>query len=483
MEMEKISFIFQSLNQPPFKKGIGTMTELDSKSGGELFELLCDIIISIDSEHEQMMNEPFDYRVSRIMGFLAVMKFNIPEDQLEEFQNLLANGDKDILYTIMHWALSKYELLKKRAYLAKFLMPVDIPAEFLNEDLIVDLSQRLKELQMDFKEVHKSAESVRSSGVKPSDLKQEIIQLEQEKTQLQTKIQKMKKDMNVDEDRFKEMLSATSTLRKEQENEVMIHERLREHRKTSQETEMRYNDAARRLQELKSSGIQSQSAEQIVNKLSQDVKELTDRRETIERVITERELHLEKLQSWDNNDRITSEDDVRIKHDQVAELEDQVASLTERLDAAVERNTKLVVSRQASTIAIRKLREREDEIETLQEELRRLQRQVEEKEQEYRAQNQRNMANNMNSSSNNNNNSGKIGKKELKKYGQVVKDKIEVYKKMREEIAFLRSELVVLQRTETILRSRDQNLEEFLTELEKQQGVEVTNRIHYILLF
>lgn len=386
--MEKISFIVEALNQPPFKKGISTMTELDGKSGGELLEYICEIIVAIDPEQEAIFKEPVDYRISRIMGFLNVMKFNIPEDQVEDFQNLLYSGDKDILYTIMHWNLSRFEHLQKRAYLAKFLMPLDIPAEFLNEDLIVDLSQRLKELQADFKEAHKNAEQVRSSGVKPSDLKQEIIQLEQDRTQLQNKIQKMKKDMNVDEDRLKEMLKATSALRKEQENEVMIHERLREHRRASQEIEMRYTDANRRFQELKSSGIQSQSAEQILTKLSQDVRELNDRREHVESVIAEREVHLEKLQSWESSDRVTSEDDVRYKRDQVHELEDNVASLTERLDTAVERNTKLVVSRQASTLALRKFREREEEVEGLQEELRRIHRQMEEKEAEVRSQQQ-----------------------------------------------------------------------------------------------
>lgn len=462
--MEKISFIVDALNHPPFNKGISTMTELDSKTGGELLDLVCEIVVAVDSEQEGIFKEPLDFRISRIMAFLTVMKFNIPEDQMEDFQNLLYSGDKDIIYTIMHWCLSKFDHLSKRAYLARFLMPLDIPAEFLNDDLIVDLQQRLKELQTEFKEVHKGAEQVRASGVKPSDLKQEIIQLENDRTQLQNKIQKMKKDMNVDEDRLQEMLRATSALRKEQENEVMNHERLREHRRAAQETEMRYSDASRRLQELKSSGIQSQSAEQILSKLSQDVKELQDRRDGIERVIAEREMHLEKLQSWDNADRPATEDDVQFKRDQVHELEDTVASLTERLDGAVERNTKLVVSRQASAMAMRKLREREEEADTLQEEARRLERQIEEKEAEIRQRQQAEMQGG---------GAGRISKAELKKYGQAVKEKIDVYKRMREELAGMRNELVVLQRTESILRSRDANLEQFLTDLEKQKGVEV----------
>ena len=92
-------------------------------------------------------------------------------------------------------------------------------------------------------------------------------------------------------------------------------------------------------------------------------------------------------------------------------------------------------------------------------------------------------------------NSSKLGKRDLKKYGaQVrvvesyietrderviiylncqVRDKIEVYKKMREEIASLRAELATLQRTEQILKSKHQHLDAFLSDLEKKRGVEV----------
>lgn len=53
-----------------------------------------------------------------------------------------------------------------------------------------------------------------------------------------------------------------------------------------------------------------------------------------------------------------------------------------------------------------------------------------------------------------------------------VREKIETYKRMRDEISTLRNELVILQRTEQILKSRDKNLDEFLTALEKKKGVE-----------
>jgi intraflagellar transport protein 81 len=113
------------------------------------------------------------------------MKFSVSDEQMEDFQNLLMSGDKDMLNTIAHWCLQRFDSLQKRAYLAKFLMPIDIPPEFMNDDLVINLSAHLKELQAEFKNVHKAADKIQSSGARPVELKAEIAQLEQEHTQLQ----------------------------------------------------------------------------------------------------------------------------------------------------------------------------------------------------------------------------------------------------------------------------------------------------------
>lgn len=455
--MEKIAFIVERLNAPPFNKEINTMTEFDSKSSLELLEYLCEIITLIDPDQESIHKEATEGKVGRLFQFLTVMKFNIPEDQMEDFQNLLLSGDKDILHTVIHWCLVKFEHLQKKAYVAKFLVPIDIPPEFLNDDLLVELTSGLKELQGQFIQVHKAADQVRSSGARPSELKAEIVQLEQESQQLKNKIQRMKKDSNVDEMSFKDMLKATCALRKEQEIDVTNHEQLREHRRNTHEADQRYQDASKRLGEMRSNGSQSQSAEQILSKLQETVREINMKRENVDKACEEREAHLEKLQGWDKNDRATTDDDVRSKREQVEDIEEEVSALQNKLDVALERNSKLVVFRQASSIALKKYREREDEVEKLSEDSRRIQRQIEEKESELRAKGK---------------NANKIGKSDLKKYGAVVREKIEKYKKMREELGNLRSELVVLQRTEQVLKSRHSNIDSFLADLERQKGVE-----------
>lgn len=77
------------------------------------------------------------------------------------------------------------------------------------------------------------------SGTKPAELKAEIALLEQDKTQLQNRIAKMKKDFKGDESYFQEMLKVTSALRKEQEEELRIYERLRNYRQGLDEADLR----------------------------------------------------------------------------------------------------------------------------------------------------------------------------------------------------------------------------------------------------
>lgn len=46
----------------------------------------------------------------------------------------LVQGDKAVVYPILHWLLQRVPDLKKRAYLAGFLMKFDIPLEILQDD-------------------------------------------------------------------------------------------------------------------------------------------------------------------------------------------------------------------------------------------------------------------------------------------------------------------------------------------------------------
>lgn len=217
-----------------------------------------------------------------------------------------------------------------------------------------------------------------------------------------------------------------------------------------------FNEATKRLGETKQQGVQTQTAEQLLAKLQAEVQNLNQRKQNLDRQMEERIRYLEKLQGFEN-DRSISEDDVRDKRRQMREIDEDIKAIQQNIDVALERNDNLAIGRQASNMAFNKLRDKEKENEKLLEEKRKILKQTEEKEAEMDAKARA---------------SGGRLKKDMKKYGAQVREKIETYKKMRDEISSLRNELVILQRTEQILKGRDKNLDEFLTELERKKGVE-----------
>jgi hypothetical protein len=126
-----ISFIVERLNMPPFNKRLDTMTEFDSMSSLELLELMCEIITAIDPGQKSIHKEANDFRVKRIIQFLTVTKFNIPEDQFEDFQDLLMSGDKKFLHKVIHWSLKKLDQMQKQSSISILKMPVNFFVDLL----------------------------------------------------------------------------------------------------------------------------------------------------------------------------------------------------------------------------------------------------------------------------------------------------------------------------------------------------------------
>jgi intraflagellar transport protein 81 len=49
-------------------------------------------------------------------------------------ENGLLYGDRKLLYPVLHWVLVRLEELKKRAYLAQFLVSLEVPSHFLVDE-------------------------------------------------------------------------------------------------------------------------------------------------------------------------------------------------------------------------------------------------------------------------------------------------------------------------------------------------------------
>lgn len=59
------------------------------------------------------------------------------------FRQGLVTGGKAVVHPILHWLLQRLPELKKRAYLARFLVKLEVPVEFLQDDIINDTYQQV----------------------------------------------------------------------------------------------------------------------------------------------------------------------------------------------------------------------------------------------------------------------------------------------------------------------------------------------------
>jgi len=57
------------------------------------------------------------------------------------FRQGIVQGDKPVIYPILHWLLEQSKDLKQRAYLARYLVKLDIPGDVLIDSEVADNNQ------------------------------------------------------------------------------------------------------------------------------------------------------------------------------------------------------------------------------------------------------------------------------------------------------------------------------------------------------
>ena len=189
----------------------------------ELLELTNSIFAYLDPKHKvDIRKETQEGTATRMSELLKVLEY--PANMEIQFQRALVQGDKRAIYPVLYFILSQLDKHKKRAYLANYLVSVEVPSHYLVDDEINGVHQKYKELQADFQATIQNVDQLRTESAAPKDLQKKISQLEQEKEQLVTKIGVLKKK-NADKADFQDLIQATSSLRKEQEEGSRLYEK------------------------------------------------------------------------------------------------------------------------------------------------------------------------------------------------------------------------------------------------------------------
>ena len=105
-----------------------TQVDFDDKRPVEFLQILNDILASLkpDLKADIRGAATRDEAVDEMRLFLMMHKCDcLPSEEV-------GLHTKETIYPILHWVLTEYEHLRKRTYLSRFLMPVDVPMEYMS---------------------------------------------------------------------------------------------------------------------------------------------------------------------------------------------------------------------------------------------------------------------------------------------------------------------------------------------------------------
>ena len=107
----------------------------------------------IDSKNRvDIREEEPETTALRILGMLRILKYKPPvEIAVADFRHGLVEGQKHVIYPVMEWLLQRIDDLKTRAYLAKYLVKIEIPTEVAADSGVAELYEQYEEHINQFK--------------------------------------------------------------------------------------------------------------------------------------------------------------------------------------------------------------------------------------------------------------------------------------------------------------------------------------------
>ncbi|XP_037338449.2 intraflagellar transport protein 81 homolog [Pungitius pungitius] len=452
---EQLKLIVEQLNREPFKKNFNLIT-FDSLEPMQLLQILNDVLAEIDPKQALDIREEMpEQTVKRMCALLGMLKYK-PSGTLSDvsvFRQGLVAGRKPVVHPILYWLLQRVPELKKRAYLARFLVKLEVPAEFLQDDVINDTFNQYEELVEGFKTYHKECELLRTSGFSTAEIRRDIGAMEEEKDQLIKRVERLKKRVE-SVSNHQRMLEQASQLRVEKEREESLSHQKQEQKNQLFQAEQRLQRSQQQLKDLRQAAADA-NPDSLMKRLEEEIKinsymvseklpkELEGMRRTVQ--------YLQKIAS----EPAMGQADLQELEDKIRDVDSQINQLIEkRMMRNDPMDDKLTLYRQQASIILRRKESKAEELQEAREELATAERELRQR-----------------SSQTGEAGGDVIRGDELKRLVVKLRSKGTVYKKQRQEIAELKAEYGVLQRTEEILKQRHDAVQRKLQTVEAEKGI------------
>lgn len=518
-DVSEIKQIVDALRQPPFSRQGDSLVSFSNKSPGELLQIVNDVFAQLDSRQTKVLrDEPQTHTAARMLDFIVALAYPIPQEYTPEtFGVQFMQGVKTVVYPLLLWLLTRLETLKQRAYLARFLKPMSVPEEHFADTLVLNLYQQLAAKQQEFTVQHRSTVESQQRHSKPQALQRECAQLDAEKQQLLSKLQKLRTRVEQDvhaeygimsdhnnnnaaggggasgkeaavaqQTVFAEMLQLTHQLRAEQEEESRLAQQMHEQQQKLSASEQQRASLNTKLSEFTSESLADDNDSnagasvqpQVVQKLRDDIARLRQLSQSkLDAMLQERERQLKALNKVMKSESM-SESHVHELAQQVHETQSQVDALLHRRDEMSQQNGdsdgKTAFFRDRLQASDKKLRELTDQATELDKELLELSNDTEELQRQIRIVVGVDQLDSQQDGSGGGSTTSARPQTDaqMKAYMIALQDKTSHYKQLKSALDALAAESETLQRTELLLRQRDTHSAEFNAERERALAVE-----------
>lgn len=215
---ENLKTIVQSVN-----KTIGTdynLISFDSQSEESLLQVLLDVFATFDvigAKWDVKENDPEDTNRT-ILECLVKIQYNDDSMDIAVLRRGLVRGDKKIIYPIFHWIFENEDLITKLAYLARYLVPLNLPPEAVSIPEVMNLYNQYELAMEEFKESHKDYEIAVQEGKKTRELRSDSAAIEGEIENVKKRIERLQSRLDkVPQQEL--LLEASKSLRTEKDQQ------------------------------------------------------------------------------------------------------------------------------------------------------------------------------------------------------------------------------------------------------------------------
>ncbi len=454
---EELRYIVEKLNNEPYNRNYNVIT-FDSLDSISLLQVLNDILTEIDPEQAtNIREEPIEQTAIRMLSVLRLLNYKPPSDTgdgMNSFRQGLIQGNKMTVYPLLKWLLQRTTDLKKRSYLARYLVKIEVPHEHLQDDIVTETYQTYLDMLDHFKELHKAVEYERSSEFNTGDVRRDIELMEQESKQLERQIERLQRRVESFPN-HEEMIESAKKLRKERAKRKQSEKQKINQKEELQLCQQKIQRLNRELEDTHELTI-GLTAEKVITRLQEENKVL--------RLLSEEDLpkklevkkkrcsELDKVLS----EPVVSELDLEVIQQQIEETNQEIRELMEKKMADDENSQEnMTLFRQQASMIAYKRETIVEKCQTLLEEYEQLESELEKK---------RKHLDEMGGLA-------LVDEEEFKRCVVRMRKIGNEYKSKKMELSKLRAEFGVLSRSEEILRSKDDNVQELVKFLEERQGV------------